>query len=174
MHVYVDESKAKSYIVAAILISPGDLVRFRRVLRGLLKPGQSYIHFKSESAARRKLILGAFERLGVRAKIFRSSGLNQVAARAICMDALIEDSLVSNATRLVFELDESVWKSDVRVIRNSLETHDKFSSIEYSHLRKSEEPLLWIADAIAWSYARGGEFKRRALKLIISVRNLTD
>lgn len=38
--------------------------------------------------------------------------------------------------------------------------------VEYCHVDKSQEPIVWAADAIAWSYSRGGDFKRRAQLLV--------
>lgn len=32
-----------------------------------------------------------------------------------------------------------------------------------------DEPLLWIPDAIVWSFVRRGEFRRRAAELITDV-----
>ncbi len=34
-------------------------------------------------------------------------------------------------------------------------------TLAYEHRRAYEEPLLWAADAMAWCYGAGGEWRRR-------------
>lgn len=55
--VYVDESKARGYYVAATAVAVGDVRDCERELRALLLPGQRRLHFKSESDSRRRQIL---------------------------------------------------------------------------------------------------------------------
>jgi hypothetical protein len=37
-----------------------------------------------------------------------------------------------------------------------------------------KEPLLWLADAIAWSYAKGGDWQRRVNPLISGVTKVAS
>ncbi|AYD91032.1 hypothetical protein D4740_02890 [Actinomyces sp. 2119] len=43
----------------------------------------------------------------------------------------------------------------------------------YDHLRDHEEPLLWLADAISWSWNKGGEWRRRLNGIDIKVIELS-
>ena len=42
----------------------------------------------------------------------------------------------------------------------------------YEHLSPRMEPLLWIPDAVAWCWAKGGVWKDRVLPLVDGVRTL--
>lgn len=46
-HVFVDESKAGSYYIAAAVISPADVTATRSAIRSLRYKGSSSVHFKS-------------------------------------------------------------------------------------------------------------------------------
>ncbi|NED96823.1 hypothetical protein G1H11_16060 [Phytoactinopolyspora alkaliphila] len=37
---------------------------------------------------------------------------------------------------------------------------------DYVHLRSKSEPLIWVSDAAAWCWQRGGEWRRRTRQLI--------
>jgi hypothetical protein len=41
------------------------------------------------------------------------------------------------------------------------------TALVYEHVRAHLEPNLWAADAIAWAYGAGGDWRRR-------IRNLVD
>ena len=41
----------------------------------------------------------------------------------------------------------------------------------YHHLHRHEEPLLWIADAVGWAWARGGAYKK-SVEPILTVTDL--
>ena len=45
--------------------------------------------------------------------------------------------------------------------------------VEYCHVDKSQEPIVWAADAIAWSFARGEDYRRRAMAVIEKVIDIT-
>jgi len=48
-HIFVDESKQRGYLLVASVVVPSDLDSVRRVLRGLVLPGQRRLHMKDES-----------------------------------------------------------------------------------------------------------------------------
>ena len=51
-YVYVDESKARAYILVATAVSAADRASVEKELRSLLKHGQRRLHFNSESDRR--------------------------------------------------------------------------------------------------------------------------
>ena len=172
MHIYVDESKAKAYLIVAVSVAPGDAAGFRKRMVNLRMPRQGHIHFVNERDSRRKMILDALLEMGIKALVYSISGLNPIAARAILLGALMDDLIDLGASTLIFERDDSALSSDERVLHRGLSKRNLKHDIEYLHLGKSQEPLLWIADAIAWSYARGGDYRRRARLLISHVREV--
>ena len=171
MHIYVDESKSKAYIFAAVIIEPGRAAALRKLMRNFLMPGQGHIHFVNESDSRRRRILQSLEDIEVRVRIYRVTGLNPIVARTLCLGALMDDCLILGATALTLERDDSLFKSDEIVLRQGLYARGLKKNLEYLHVGKSDEPIVWIADAIAWSYARGGDFRRRAMKVIECVKD---
>jgi hypothetical protein len=52
-HVFVDESKARGFLLVAALVLPGDLAQARKQVGALRLPGQRRVHFATESASRR-------------------------------------------------------------------------------------------------------------------------
>jgi hypothetical protein len=66
-HVFVDESKRRGYLLVASVVVPGDLDSVRRVLRGLVLPGQRRLHMKDENDQRRRSIASAITVSGVTA-----------------------------------------------------------------------------------------------------------
>lgn len=60
LHAFVDESRRNdTYLLAAAVVSPGQLTKLRKLLMGLRMPNQRELHFKKETPARRKQILSA-------------------------------------------------------------------------------------------------------------------
>ena len=45
-------------------------------------------------------------------------------------------------------------------------------SLRYDHLRATAEPLLWVPDAVAWAWCRGGQWRRSAEPLITATRRV--
>lgn len=84
--------------------------------------------------------------------------------REACLEALLVDTRELEAGRLVVELDESVMKADRRLMAKRLR-----SDLPYLHAPAVSEPLLWVSDAVAWCWQRGGDWKRRAQPLVAHV-----
>ena len=173
MQVFVDESKSNAYILAAVIVAPGNAASLRKSIAKLLMPGQGYIHFVNESSPRRKAILSAFEKLQPRVRIYVCQGASHITARAICFEALLNDFVELGVTTLIIERDDALLKSDELVVREGLYKRGLKPKVEFRHVGKSDEPIVWIADAMAWSFARGDDFRRRALKLIESVNHIS-
>ena len=172
MHIYIDESKSKAYIVAAVIIEPGRAAALRNLMKSFLMPRQGHIHFVNESNARRKQILTGLELFEVKVRIYRVAGLNPILARGLCFRALMDDLEALDATKLVFEREDSALRSDENLLRQGLLKRGIKERVEYSHVQKSEEPIVWAPDAIAWSFARGEDFKRRAMKVVEKVSEI--
>jgi len=46
------------------------------------------------------------------------------------------------------------------------------ASLTYAHLGPGEEPILWIADTLAWAYGAGGNWRQRARELVEHVKDV--
>jgi hypothetical protein len=177
LHAFVDESRRKStYLVAAVLVDPKDLPRFRKLLHGLLFPGQRESHFKKETSERRRLIVSRLSEagIGVRASTARSCTNGDDAARQDCPTKLALDLVTVGAARLVLDTREDRDIHDVHTIRAVLGKQPKRSSMTCEHVVSSTERLPWIAAAVAWCYGAGGDWLRRAENVISGVVDLDD
>jgi hypothetical protein len=172
--LFLDEHKSRGYIVAATEIAATDIKSMRRDVRNLRMKGQSRIHFTKESDRRRRIILSEFVRSGVQSHVYISSAKRDGTAREECLSALIADVAKLGVTQIVLERDDSVVKFDRQVLFRELVAQGLGGrAIQYRHERSRDEPLLWIPDAIAWSYGRGGEWRDRIEPLCASVRDVT-
>ena len=170
IHVFVDESKARGFLLAAALVRSHDLAGFRAEISALRMRHQRRLHFASESDRRRKLIVGKLTDLGVHARIYDATSFrNGKDARDATLAQLSEDLVAMGAARLVLERDDSTAASDRRIIRERLQKAGCHDSLRYEHLRAHEECLLSIPDAVAWCWARAGQWKERARSLVTDV-----
>lgn len=169
VHVFVDESDRGSYLVCAAVVAPADLGPVRQVLRGFCMPGQRRLHFKSESNARRKQILDALVAARVRARIYRSRSSSTAAARQSCLTVLVGDLLDMGAHRLVIESQQGQDVRDKHIVYNALRDRDAADDLTYEHMRPYEEPGLWAADAIAWAFGAGRQWRGQVDALVSTV-----
>ena len=70
------------------------------------------------------------------------------------------------ALQLTIELDDSVIQRDHRELFSMTRNRDLPAEFRYEVTPRSEAPGLWAADAVAWSFARGGEWRQRIERLL--------
>jgi hypothetical protein len=102
-HIYIDETKQRTYVLVASVHTAGDLRALRTVVGGLLLPGQRYLHMKNESEGRKRQIAAAIVAAGVRATIYRAGPRHRThnQRRAACLQALVEDHATGPETFVV-------------------------------------------------------------------------
>lgn len=172
-HIFVDEAKLRQYIVVAAFVEPRRLAPMRQAMRMLLLPGQRRLHFTKERDDRRRAILSTMCELDVEARVYVApAGLSEVSARPLCLEALIQEAFEVGAKRLVLERDDSAVLRDNRLLSARISKADHEEGLSYEHMRAHEENLLWIPDAIAWSFAKGGDWTRRIRPMLHGVRRL--
>ncbi|MFD1148214.1 hypothetical protein [Saccharothrix hoggarensis] len=176
VHVFVDESRRNdTYLLAAAIVIPSDLRRLRTLLRGLLLPGQRELHFKKETPQRRRAVLSQLSQAGARVAVYRRScSEGPEAARQACLARLTADVLELNASRLALDSREDRDVLDVRTIRAGLGKFPRAALLAYEHLNAVSEPLIWIADAVAWSYGAGGDWARRVEGIVVRIVRLDE
>lgn len=172
-HVYVDESKRRGYVLAAVVVPSHELADLRRVVAGLALSGQRRVHMKKESDARKKGIADVICRAGVNAAVYDAGRYHdELVARAACLGALIADVGPDAETLIVLEQDDSLIDWDRRqlfaLVRAAGPTQPR-----YRHERAGAEHLLALPDAIAWCWARGGPWRRRIAPAVSTVQRLT-
>jgi len=171
--LFIDESKSNGYTVVTSAVLPGELVRMRKAVRGLTLRGQRRVHFTKESDSRRRLILSEFERLGVRSHVYVVRGRSEAEARELCLRAVAVEAATSGATAIVLEADESLVAWDRRVLYRELGVLGLRDRVTYRHEAAHAEPLLCVPDGIAWSFARGGDWRRRIQPMVVGTERLS-
>jgi hypothetical protein len=171
-HAFVDESKYRhGYLLAAAIIKSCDVARVRKHVGALRLPGQRRVHFTAESDARRKTILNVMTvSAGPAVTIYDASAHRDPrAARDAAMTALVDDLAKMGAELLVIEQDDQAVASDRRIIRERAERAGCQDVLRYQHQRASGEALLAIPDAVAWSWAKGPQWRKQADGLVAHV-----
>jgi hypothetical protein len=74
---------------------------------------------------------------------------------------IVRDARRAQATRLVVEPVESLVPLDHIAIVRELRRSTGQSILAYEHVEAKLEPVLWAADAIAWAFGAGGDWRRR-------------
>lgn len=172
-HVFVDESKAQGYLVAAVAVHPAELSAARQIFNGLILPGQRRIHFHKEKNSRRQEILSAIIRLRAQAVIYRADSYrSQKAAREACLAELIASLSKINARRLILERDDSTFRADQQQLYREVRETGIADTLRYDHMRAHEECLLAMPDAIAWCWARGGRWRSEAQRVVTEIRQV--
>lgn len=166
-HIFVDESKSNGVLMVAACYLTKDVDEVRAKLIGLLLPGQERLHFKSERDARRSQIIESLIECGTAAIAVRAPvDIPAHAQRERCIESLISEAARLKVERFVIELDDSVFEFDRRVLFRLSRSKDLNPGFSYSWLRARQEPLLWAADALAWSLARGGRWRQRVSTIV--------
>lgn len=173
VHAFVDESRrGRSYLLVAALVEPQDVARQRAALRSMLLPGQRELHFKKEKPQRRRFIASQLVKAKVRAAVYRRScTTREEAARQDCLGRLVQDLCDLDARRLIIDSREGRDRHDERTVRAALGERPKESGLTYDHVVSTSEPLLWIADAVAWCYGADRTWRQR---IAPTVATLTD
>jgi hypothetical protein len=172
-HIFADESKRNSFVLAAASIPSDQLATMRQVVTSLRLPGQRRLHFVGERDSRRLQIIRAFIDAGVNTTIYEASGIRDLkVARDAVITRLTGDALRQHAQMLVLELDDSLEAQDRLVIREQLRKADRQDAFRYEHRRAYEECLLSIPDAVAWSWTKSSQWRRQVEPLITEVIRL--
>ena len=101
------------------------------------------------------------------------SGEKEPLARRRSIAALLRDLDAVNGERLVIERREiSQDAREKSQIGEAKRLGLAPARLNYDHLGPNEEPLLWIADAVAWNYGAEGNWRQRAGELIEQVKDV--
>lgn len=165
MHAFVDESERSGrYLMCAILVAHSNLATTRRALASLCLAGQRRIHLTKERPSRRRLILDRVSAMRLRARIHVST--SGKGARDACLRTLVPDLASLGVGRLVIEPIESLVTHDKDVVYDALRRLDGLGRLAYEHVEARHEPILWAADAIAWAWGAGNDWRRRVTRVV--------
>jgi hypothetical protein len=173
MQLYVDESKAKGFTLAATSMEPQQIVRVRRALRDLCLPGQRSIHMVNERDSRRRKIISELEKLQTQTHVVKASGGRAIDCRRACLQEIVDLALSLGAIKIVFEMDASFLDFDTKVISECIRRADAKNKLVFIHLPREQEPIMWISDVVAWCVNKPGEFSIRVKPLVASTRQIS-
>ncbi len=172
-HVFIDESKCRDYTLVAATVVPSEVAALRRGLRGLRHKGSNSIHMTKESPETRRRILSGLEELSVSVCIVQCvADLPELERRFKCLEYVLDMCAEHGAVRLTIELDESLRARESRFMIEACRTRSLPADFRYTWATRNQEPLLWISDALAWSYVQGGDWRRRSESMVCSGRRL--
>ncbi|MBW9211743.1 hypothetical protein KV100_19005 [Mumia sp. zg.B21] len=175
VHVFVDESKGRDYLLIASVVLPEDVTQARKDVRTLVLPGQKRLHMKGERDPRRKMILSSFQQWGFSATIYRAGPAykTELLRREACLEALVKEHSDRHEVAVCLESDETLDARDRTTLAQLVRSHGCRESLRYQHQRAAQEPLLAIPDAIGWAFQRGGQdWKRRVEPLLKDVNDV--
>jgi hypothetical protein len=91
---------------------------------------------------------------------------------AACLQALIVDAAHRGDAMLVLEQDDTLLSWDnQRLIEFTREVGCR-DTLRYEHRRAANELLLAVPDAVAWCWAKGGDWRRRSEHVVSDVREV--
>jgi macrodomain Ter protein organizer (MatP/YcbG family) len=163
--VAVDESKRPNqpYTMVAAFIDPDQAAGLRKALRGQVRRGNRSLHFTKERDHTRKAVLATLVEFGVVADVVQAERRGKGPhPRAVCVRLIAERALAASAQFVVLDRDEDFEHHDKQVLFEVL----RGAEVNYQHKARHEDELPWVADAIAWSFAKGGAWRATVAPLI--------
>jgi len=172
-HIFVDETKDRDYLLVASAYVSSDIDELRKLMRALVLRGQRRVHMKKESEPRKRAIAAAICAAGVSATVYDAGRGHQgeLHARRACLGALVVDAAHLDNPLVVLEQDDSLLDWDRRQLY-ALTREAQVPLLRYEHRRASVEQLLAIPDAIAWCWAKGGDWRRRIEPAVTTVKRV--
>jgi hypothetical protein len=165
-HAFLDESaRGPIYLMCAASVEVGQLDSARRSVRTLCAPGQRRIHFATEGDQRRRQLLSHFSALDARCFVYVAHHHDQVEARSAIVKHAALHLLGLGVGRIVLEARQGQDHRDRADLFGVVGGDRGGSTITYTHHTASAEPLLWIADAVAWAWGRGGVWRKQVVDL---------
>jgi hypothetical protein len=155
---FVDESiRGQRYLVACVLVQAHELPLMRSELAELSGPKSSRVHFNAELDGRRARLLQTFAAWPIESFVVmcrRGHGVSEFEARARCLEHIVRVLQQRSVERLVIESRQDDV-DDERTIRRHRRPEPR---LVFEHRRGVEEPLLWIADGVAWAAGAGSRW----------------
>jgi len=163
-HWFIDETKAHGLTFVIVEVESDKVGRVRAQMAKLRRKGQRAVHFNAESKTSKTQILAEIRSLPLTATVIRIKAVHDYPnARAAGITAVAKLALADHPSRIVFERDATQERNDRRTLSSFLRTTP---TIEYQHVDRASDPILWVADALAWALQRGGAWQQAITPLI--------
>lgn len=169
LRIFADESKQVKYIFGVCLAESWVLEETRKSLSGLVFPGQRSLHFGNESDSRRHQLLKIMLALPCRFLILESEEKNSIEGRRVGLRQIIKLANSLEVDHITIERDDSSYLSDAQLLRAEYLDRTLPERRRFEIVPRHQEPLLWVADGLAWSHQRGGRFRSTMLDAGVEV-----
>ena len=152
---FVDESiRGQRYLMACVLLQARDVPSVRAEVSELAGTKSSRVHFNAELESRRQTVLPTFAGLSMEAFVVscrRNHGVTEFEARSRCLASIVASLQMRSVDRVVIESRQDDL-DDERTIHR---VRQRDPHLVFEHRRGKDEPLLWIADGVAWAVGAG-------------------
>jgi hypothetical protein len=152
---FVDESiRGQRYLMGCVLIEARHLTTVRRATAALVGDGKR-LHFHQELDSMRRLALELIATMPVRVTMVvctRTHGVSEFHARDACLAEIVRLLQERSVPRLTIESRQDDRDDQRTIVRSRLAE----PSLVFDHRQGLREPLLWLADAVAWTFGAGG------------------
>ena len=167
VEVFVDESAKNGYLIAATAVELRHLKASRTSVRRCLLSGERRIHFAKETTRRRREVLSKIVSLDLAVGVFFSTSSGENSRSKLIREVVAHHG--DNLHRLVFESGRHRDLNDQRLLISMRLAGEFPAHASFEHLLPYEEPLLWVSDAIAWSWRAKGDWRRRVVPIVAPV-----
>ena len=165
---FADETARNGrYGIAVAILCSCELDSTRKLVRSLVRRGQRRVHFSKQQDRDRKAFLSAIGRTRVRALFECVTGGSQTESRSTCWSLLVPTLIAMGVRDLRIEPVAGAEDRDRRAIRRAMAKDELLGRMSYRHVDPTDEPLLWIADSIAWSAGFGREWLARVKGILV-------
>ena len=158
---FIDETKVSGLTFAVVAAKSFDLGGCRTLLERLVaspRHKSSGLHFHRESDATRSAAFRLIASMPISVVLLTvPPGVKAVPARERAVRSVARRALTQRPVRIIFELDEAALVNDRRWLREEFGSRP---AVEYQHFTKNSDPMLWVADGIAWAVQRGGRWRK--------------
>ena len=115
-----------------------------------------------------------FVKAGVQATVYCAGPehRNERERRAACLNALIEDHADVRNAHIVLDEDKTMVNFDNQKLIEYTRAAGCRDTVSYEHKRSHTDALLAIPDAIAWCWAKGGDWRRLIDPAVVNIRNV--
>jgi len=155
---FVDESiRGQRYLMGCVLLEAHHLAEVRSTMADLAVFER--VHFNNESQRQKTRVLEAIATMPVSVLVVvfhRRQGLTEFAARAACLTAIVDRLQTGSVGRLVIESRDD----DREDVRQLLRIRRPHPPLVFEHRQGSDEPMLWVADAVTWAVGAGGRWRQ--------------
>lgn len=148
-----ESSRGNRLVLVAAVIETHDVNAVRGQVRAFLRPNQRRVHMAKESPARRRQVAAMICNLPIQrcAVATGLSGRSIPSARERLVGALAVELIGMGVESWVIEAIGQVQeKRDRRVIADAVRRLDLTAEFVYDHRPPHSDPLLWVADGLAW------------------------